>query len=557
MSDSTVYTIRKVGESPAFEQWPGWFAVCARDDMQRALRDDDGRGSTIATDFWARQGLTHAKVVELFDAMRAPLSSRLFYELRHWFDERGWLDDAGHDGTRYSLARPDDDGEPLGWACLTDDGGAAIDREWTAARVAEQAATRDGMLELDADFADLLEGIHSETGKRYRDKASNALAQGIPAAWARWTVQDILPEQIALTRSEFIRARLDRGRACKAVEWLALALWHGEVKSARDGFQPTGIQQSSGLYAGMGKPVAAVSWAFGVPGEPIEVDGESYGATPRRALVPRVQGIITKGPPAERTLGLEPMTDTPLALQIAGGAASEPAIKPLASKLAFLASVLCYRPGAGLDYSREGTLGDLAKALFHGKRVQKRDLQAAARAVAELDALMVLYGDNTVERLFQNRWPSDPDNVTADAVVRITFGEGIRRATQASTQSGWMRGDVLVNVSRTLELDNRGTGALRLYLAAAARWNDDNMPSGPKKPVTTADEWARAVNQLPTATPDRRRMRDIRERVFAFADELDDKGLAKVTKGARGKLILEPTDEHREAYGKRRKHGAQ
>lgn len=318
---------------------------------------------------------------------------------------------------------------------------------------------------------------------------------------------------------------------------------------ARTGFMPATVTLNGVQWAGVAKPVTAIAWSFGAPGEAVDVDGVMFAGSPATRYVPRMMDVTKGGAPAERTLALG-LDDTPepsgthaLAL------ASSALVGGVASKLIILLHAM--------PEHREGTLGELTRVLMpKNTRYQQRDFERVAEALREVAGLMVYFpNEHTGVELFYMLRPTQSGISYADQRIWTGIHPALL-AKLTAPANRWARGDVLINFDAMMGSPANETLERRVYLVAAGDINDANMKG--------AEVRHRPVNELVARANMRNRdassksMHEAREEVIAAAKSLAEKKLIELDiRGSHGRYEarLGPTAEHLEAYRKRREGG--
>ena len=322
-----------------------------------------------------------------------------------------------------------------------------------------------------------------------------------------------------------------------------------EWKAKRTGFVPATVTVNGNHYAGVAKPVTAIAWSFGAPGEAVDVDGVMFAGSPATRYVPRMMDVTKGGAPAERTLALG-LDDTPepsgthaLAL------ASSALVGGVASKLIILLHTM--------PEHREGTLGELTRVLMpKNTRYQQRDFERVAEALREVAGLMVYFpNEHTGVELFCMLRPTQSGISYADQRIWTGIHPALL-AKLTAPANRWAKGDVLINIDAMMGSPANETLERRVYLVAAGDINDANMKG--------AEVRHRPVNELVARANMRNRdassksMHEAREEVIAAAESLAEKKLIVLDKrGSHGRyeVRLGPTVEHLQAYRKRREGG--
>lgn len=322
-----------------------------------------------------------------------------------------------------------------------------------------------------------------------------------------------------------------------------------EWKAKRTGFVPATVTVNGNHYAGVAKPVTAIAWSFGAPGEAVDVDGVMFAGSPATRYVPRMMDVTKGGAPAERTLALG-LDDTPepsgthaLAL------ASSALVGGVASKLIILLHTM--------PEHREGTLGELTRVLMpKNTRYQQRDFERVAEALREVAGLMVYFpNEHTGVELFYMLRPTQSGISYADQRIWTGIHPALL-AKLTAPANRWAKGDVLINIDAMMGSPANETLERRVYLVAAGDINDANMKG--------AEVRHRPVNELVARANMRNRdassksMHEAREEVIAAAESLAEKKLIVLDKrGSHGRyeVRLGPTVEHLQAYRKRREGG--
>ena len=416
-----------------------------------------------------------------------------------------------------------------------------------SALVAEYAkeATRevDGMLAADAALATELAAIAFDGINAFREARREVFADfqagkaGAADLWRLW-----LPA--------------DDSAATRARTLLAEALWPSvelELAAAR----PESIlfvSADGDRYQKVPKATGAVSWAMGVPGA-VEVNEDRYQPAPGFVrYVPRGIGIVSGGPPSQRSLALDIPTDNTPHLELIAARDASAVVGPLASKALVLMLMQAPANGEWVKIS----LDDFTRLCHrHAKRVQiGRDRVRTAEGLVEIERLRLVFPDGTHAPLLAIR---RPDKVAKGQTV----GWGLTQPAVALTSPGGgaIAGWMLLNFDGIARIPVQRTASLRLYLAAGARWNDTNMPGFRNAPLEL-EEWARRTNSLSPIALDASNKRhnkslsetkrQIRQEIEYLTDEARLASVEKIGSAYR----LDPTEAHDEAYRMFRKGAA-
>ena len=421
---------------------------------------------------------------------------------------------------------------------------------------AMRAADVDGdpLLWLDEAFAGYLESMG--------EACTEMAAEVRKAARKRWAKRgqgtiDDEPENGLLLKSWINLGADDRADLYPYLQWLAIAVWRAEVRPELTApeFAPSVVVVGGEDYTKLPKPTAAISWGFGGAG--VAVDDDRFTAqpdAPRVQVVPKswsiVQGEDLQCQPHQTTLPLEIPGDTPLTLAMGGQPGT--VIPSPGGKLL----VLMLATAHGGDMTK-GPLGELARYIYPGRRVQRSNLEQIAKVLNIADKLCAVLPDGTALRCFDVRWPAvgvDPEQVVGWGLGRF-FLDMARRATATAHGLRALRGEFVVNLTGIMRLPRRDA-LLRNYIQAAALWNDANTPGKPGDfnadylKRYTVDRWAALVNTLSTAgvARDRRKLwRDKRD-TLKDLEVLHDRGMIRIERaGKKGEITLLPPDDLLEA----------
>lgn len=344
---------------------------------------------------------------------------------------------------------------------------------------------------------------------------------------------------------------------------LATALW--EYGSVREQWNaPTfslsalpSVRSGGERYAGLPKTAAATAWALGSVGEQLtDIDGDRYSDAPGAALTqgtrlvryrPKVVGVTTSGPPAQRSMAIQRNVDVSRdALHV---------LSPSAGRSYIVLSAMLPTEQAII----EAPLDELARWLnqHKGRYRRERDLPREARALWELRSLSAILDDDGVEQLVNVTAPQDPDNPNPDMVVRFSLTRVAEHVISATGGAG----EVLINVDGLLRIPLLQSHIMRTYIQAGRHWNDGRMDGRTAAWVADLDTVRAQINEVEQTTRDataRAARRDKRNKVREAIDYLHDEGLAVVEKKSRrinAEYVIRPTEAHEEAYRIRRAGG--
>ncbi len=386
---------------------------------------------------------------------------------------------------------------------------------------ADDAAERDGMLAVDARFADWLRE-HGAAGRKLaaeaRDGARRELAiwheaggtlAATAALWKPWHRQHD-PEELATaaarrhTVHEFEHAgeryewapdpatkrvtlsHLDSGDKARMApeDWFRLlvaadapaapvprlpalvvvgmALWpaHSRISELR----VFGVEAAAGAHVKIPSAIAPAAWA--IHGAPYEI-GDLYGEAPilsRAVVLARKDG---RPEPAQLPLRLEePPRHLVEAIAKHTGSGL---LSVTAGKLALL---LCSTwPTQGGVVSVHCTLRELARWLFPGTRPHPRNYQQVAAGAWMLRGLSLVDGRQDIQ-LFDVTRLVDPREACGDDTFTGSLTTTVRLLAEKKGSGGPLANWFLLNLGGALGVDGRKPQLLRAYVWAAALWND-------------------------------------------------------------------------------------
>jgi hypothetical protein len=409
--------------------------------------------------------------------------------------------------------------------------------------------------------------VARKVGDDWPDSGTREYADRIEELWKPWTacLQSAEPDPAREPddTDEQWRRKLNAWadsltyRKLPQVKQLAAALWPYVKIQLAEPVRTDSIlfvSQDGDRYQKVPKAAGAVAWSMGVPG--VEVGDDRYQPAPGFVrYVPRGIGIVSDGPPSQRSLALDiPTDDAPARLELIAARDASAVVRPLASKALVLMLMQAPENGGWV----EAQLDDFTRLCHqHAKRVQiGRDRARIAEVLVEIERLRIVFPDGTHAPLLTVR---RPERVADDQTV----GWGLTQPAVALTSPGGgaIAGWMLLNFDGIARIPTKRTASLRLYLAAGARWNDAHMASF-KNPPLELEEWALRTNSLSQIALDasnKRRShrlsetkRQIRKEIEYLADEARLASVEKIGNAYR----LNPTEAHEEAYRMFRKGAA-
>lgn len=350
------------------------------------------------------------------------------------------------------------------------------------------------------------------------------------------------------------------------LEWLAEEVWKARPRG--EGLKrPRVVVVAGQQHIQTPKPMAAMSWAIDGPAAEV-VDGDKYAAAPGAnapaLYLPRTHEMIPEWiaqQPGQRQLPFEAFQPAePAAVALSGLTSSRELMSPVGGKLAVLLSC---------GYSGRASVHEWSKLLNPGvKRVRTADHKRTARAFHDLQDLRVYLPEGSCFRVFDMRWPYDPDNCDPDLVVGGRRGPMFEEFVGKHLRD-WRRsesGSFIINLDGFLRLDNRQSALQRYYLRSAAIWNtarDRNTTEFQPAavPPVTLESFAVLCNSLPPSAADymrdktgnRKQLHKAKLKVKDSLESLEGDKLIRLERpggNSRDKLLILPPDTLLEAHRK-------